>query len=75
MIAMTIPKLKPCPFCGSTNLSQFTSSTIESDEVGYGFYCHSCGTKGPHAPSKELAAEVWNRRTNDIQETNNLHTQ
>lgn len=55
-------KLKPCPFCGSTNLSQFTSSTLESDEVGYGFYCHSCGTKGPHAPSKELAAEAWNRR-------------
>lgn len=37
-------KLKPCPFCGSNNLSRFTSSTPDSDEVGYGFYCHSCGT-------------------------------
>lgn len=58
--------LKPCPFCGSTNLSRFTGSKLDSDEVGYGFYCHSCGTKGPHAPSKEMALEVRNRRTNDI---------
>ncbi len=55
-------KLKPCHFCGLTNLSRFTSSTPDSDEVGYGFYCHSCGTKGPHAQSKEQAVEVWNRR-------------
>lgn len=55
-------ELKPCPFCGSTNQTLFTCSTLDSDEIGYGFYCCNCKTKGPRGLSKELAAEAWNRR-------------
>ena len=55
-------KLKPCPFCGSTDPFMFTCSTLGSDETRYGFYCWNCKTKGPQAPSEKLAAEAWNRR-------------
>lgn len=55
-------KLKPCPFCGSTDPLIVTFSTFGSDEKEYGFYCWNCKTKGPHAPSEELAAKAWNRR-------------
>ena len=54
-------KLKPCPFCGSTNQNLFTCMTYAGD-TRYGFYCWSCQTKGPRADSEELAAEAWNRR-------------
>lgn len=56
-------KLKPCPFCGSTDPFMFTCSTCGSDEKRYGFYCRLCKTKGPQAPSEELAAKAWNRRS------------
>ena len=51
-----------CPFCGSTNPIRFTCSTVGSNEKRYGFYCWNCKTKGPQAPSEELAAEAWNKR-------------
>jgi Lar family restriction alleviation protein len=60
--------LKPCPFCGSTQVEAFFSS--------WEFYrvdCEGCGTSGPHADvtqvdmfdreaAEALACERWNRR-------------
>lgn len=59
---MSEVKLKPCPFCGSTDPFIFTCQTLGSNGIGYGFYCWNCKTKGPQTPSEELAAEAWNRR-------------
>jgi len=55
-------KLKPYPFCGSTDTFTFTCSSAYSDETRYGFWCHNCKTKGPQAPSEDLAVEAWNGR-------------
>ena len=52
-------ELKPCPFCGATN--------IEPDYVNvpYGLECKSCGASGPpdsqQDPDEAIAA--WNQRT------------
>ena len=48
---MTI-QLKPCPFCGGTDL-HYQSRTIE---------CNACLAEGPYCDSGELAAVAWNKR-------------
>ena len=49
--------LKPCPFCGSTDLYA-TSNGHESHSVG----CNFCGIEGPAAPTDSTARDVWNDR-------------
>ncbi len=64
---MTAP-LKPCPFCGSTEVAPFYSSWEY-----YRVECAKCSAAGPHADGAEvllgdqeaaeaLACERWNRR-------------
>lgn len=54
-------KLKPCPFCGSTDLSFALVVPIEgsTDWVE----CHMCGALGPSSlGDREQTAELWNQR-------------
>ena len=45
--------LKPCPFCGSTD--------VENDHTGpWWVTCQTCGCDGPTAPTEAESAEAWN---------------
>ena len=66
-------KLKPCPFCGSSNLKLYT----KEDDGGYnGFVrCMSCdallGEFVNYVLKEECEAgiaDLWNKRTGDIDE-------
>lgn len=52
-------ELKPCPFCGGSEI-KFSGS-----QVGSQFECQACLTNGPfvHIDDWEIAAKAWNRRT------------
>jgi len=52
------PVLKPCPFCGSSNVAP---ALIGYHRVGY---CKNCGAKGPHrdSPTPVEAIAAWNTR-------------
>ena len=53
-------KLKPCPFCGSTE--EF-ALTVLSDEFDYFFVCcYHCHTRGPKKDTGVEAISAWNRR-------------
>jgi Lar family restriction alleviation protein len=45
-------ELKPCPFCGGTDL------------IHYGDYidCRSCDASGPWSTDKATSSELWNKR-------------
>lgn len=55
-------ELKPCPFCGGSELhietdSEPTSTVqVECDTPG-------CEASGPHGKDADEAARLWNRRT------------
>lgn len=50
-------ELKPCPFCGSTELDN------EQNSSGNNVICYRCKTEGPLKATKMEAAEAWNWRT------------
>lgn len=45
------PHLRPCPFCGSTELL----------DVYAGVQCETCGARGPYSLTAEQAERLWNR--------------
>lgn len=47
------PELKPCPFCGSSDVH-----VIENLDV----QCKECDAYGPEKPSREKAVNAWNTR-------------
>lgn len=54
-------KLKPCPFCGNTEIKLWHSP------FGVGGECKKCGANSGHevefnGETKQDAAEAWNRR-------------
>ncbi|MBR4211456.1 MAG: Lar family restriction alleviation protein [Oscillibacter sp.] len=60
-----MPELKPCPFCGGTDLKIHTAFGVQGN-----FICASCQAEGPLAVVEsaddvlfDLAVEAWNRRT------------
>ena len=53
--------LKPCPFCGSSNLMTVKTINEYFDFVSY-VKCKTCGVKTLECESPEVAAEAWNRR-------------
>lgn len=55
-------QLKPCPFCGSTDLD-----FDDNGENNLWVYCNNCQEEGGIGVGKEEAIKVWNRR-NDFKE-------
>jgi Lar family restriction alleviation protein len=52
-------KLKPCPFCGDSNIHL----EVCNDNVSpYSMCCYTCNTSGPQCDTKEDAEEAWNMR-------------
>lgn len=51
-------ELKPCPFCGSTNVHM---SDGEKDWMQY-VYCEDCNAIGPDGNTMISYAEAWNQR-------------
>ena len=75
-----MPELKPCPFCGGTQLFVGTIAEIEMMDEDNPNYLHGkktysvvcdyleggCGaSSGGGARSEEEAIEAWNRRAED----------
>lgn len=57
-------KIKPCPFCGNTDIEIFSSTPLKNDpdfEVYYAC-CSYCGTFGEEFETFEDAIEAWNTR-------------
>lgn len=52
-------KLKPCPFCGDSNVRVYIKGV---DRVKYGACCENCDARAGRKPTKEEAAEAWNTR-------------
>ena len=58
-------ELKPCPFCGSSNI------IVELYVTGCNVKCKSCGAEGPIIPNyangrqKEQAITAWNTRAKE----------
>lgn len=53
-------KLKPRPFCGSTNLS-----LTESLDMYMFVNCEICNSAGPSKKTGNEAIEAWNHRTGE----------
>jgi len=72
-------ELKPCPFCGGTNLNIKEADIYGKDDLPWNpkhvfrVECNAleggCGTMGGYYGTKEEAIEAWKRRT-----TNDLNT-
>lgn len=54
-------KLKPCPFCGETELIGVRFRRLLNMDFHCG-YCLICGASGPVNVDKQKAKEAWNRR-------------
>jgi Lar family restriction alleviation protein len=56
--------IKPCPFCGSDDLSIREDSDPFNDEF-YGFFieCLSCGASSGTGPKVESAYMLWQTRS------------
>ena len=54
-------ELKPCPFCGATNVSHWIGDF--GDHV---VSCHVCFAQGSPTKTEEKAIAAWNRRTNSV---------
>ena len=54
-------ELKPCPFCGYTEIEM---ESRDGTEYYYKFraYCPKCGTKQPWEHYEAVAASNWNGR-------------
>ncbi len=48
--------LKPCPFCGSTDLEFSTDPQFSFVD------CNECTAAGPVGKTEKVAAELWNER-------------
>lgn len=49
-------ELKPCPYCGGSDLIIYWNGVYEKHYAR----CHSCHMQGPEVYGREAAAELWN---------------
>ena len=54
-------ELKPCPFCGGTNIQH----RHQGGGLDHTIRCRDCGCKTGHHESKEDNVASWNRRAPD----------
>ena len=59
--AMSQIELKPCPFCGGTDIFHSVKSPHEFAN-DHRYICSSCGAKSPLCKSKDEATKGWNSR-------------
>lgn len=72
-------KLKPCPFCGNTNIYETNCRELEecahfeecdTDIMYFAYVCSvnhgGCGAATGYYEHEEEAIEAWNRRNNEI---------
>lgn len=50
-------KLKPCPFCGSTDLCDGYTAKMRY------IACFECSAEGPLEKTKKQAIDAWNKRS------------
>lgn len=55
-------ELKPCPFCGGTDIS--CADAGRKTDVWF-IQCEDCFATFPHFDSKAEAIEAWNRRADN----------
>ena len=55
-------ELKPCPFCGGTNI--YCEDAGHKTDVWF-VQCDDCGATFPHFDSKAEAIKAWNTRTKE----------
>lgn len=65
----TPDELKPCPFCGSTDISNVSSRIAgpaydwHAGDTIFVVNCRGCGASVPSRYRNDLVVEAWNRRT------------
>ena len=59
-------ELKPCPFCGSKNVSYtpIEEQSYEGHTEGF-IWCHGCGFSSDVFLDLEFAVNMWNRRADN----------
>ena len=56
-------KLKPCPFCGSTDIDTYETDTGIMGLRGYHYVmCGDCYAETSKMDKKQDAVKLWNRR-------------
>ena len=61
------PELRPCPFCGSSDLEIFDEVLTGETEPVYWVGCNACGGDGGMTADIASAIRLWNRRAEDCQ--------
>jgi Lar family restriction alleviation protein len=54
-------ELKPCPFCGNEHMFY-----EQLDRYNWSIKCGNCSCRLAHFESKDLAADGWNTRADDM---------
>jgi Lar family restriction alleviation protein len=55
--------LKPCPFCGNTDVCVYTTRDGEHEVVCAG--SNGCSSSTGHSPARARVVDAWNRRAPD----------
>ena len=58
-------ELKPCPFCGSKNVSCMEEAIGYSLNIFQFVVCKSCGARTILSRSEQIVIERWNRRADE----------
>lgn len=59
-------KLKPCPFCGGTDINtRERSHSVRDNETEVRLWCDRCGASTEFRDNLEKAAKAWNRRADN----------
>ena len=55
-------ELKPCPFCGSKDVSNSWYYDEAYEGKIFHVRCHKCAALGPIEATEQQAIDAWNRR-------------